>query len=56
VTCALPVKVSKLPYVKENKCIWYDGVENPAACEVRLAIRLLNAKHFYPPEIRKQVA
>ena len=55
-TCALPVKVSNIPYVKANKCIWYYGVENPAACEVRLPVRLLKANNFYPPEIRKQIA
>jgi len=56
VACPLPVKVSRLLYVKENKCIWYYGVENPAACEVRSAIRILNAKIFYLPEIPKQIA
>jgi len=56
VTCALPVKVSRLLHVKANKCIWYYGVENPAACEVRAAIRILNVNIFYLPEIPKQIA
>jgi hypothetical protein len=50
------VKVSSLLYGKANKCIWYYGVENPAAREVRSAIRILKAKNFYAPEIRKQIA